>query len=844
MEINKEIALAEQYINSTHVSVFLTGKAGTGKTTLLHHLVSTVHKRCVVVAPTGVAAVNAGGVTIHSFFQLPFDPYLPDVKELVTEYQMPEKMTKLRKERQRIIRTLDLLIIDEISMVRADLLDAVDNTLRRYRRNSKPFGGVQLLMIGDVQQLPPVVTDAEKPYMDRVYPSPFFFHSKALQRLNYITIELTTVYRQQDDTFVRLLNNIRDNKFDAETLAALNSRCCSNDSEKDNVGTIRLTTHNRQADSINQKRMDGLKSSSHTFKAIIEGNFPESSASTDADLVLKEGAQVMFVKNDSSGGHRYYNGKIGTVDSIDKDTDGNWLITVIDEDGERIVVGRERWENIKYEIDSADNQIKQKVDGTFTQYPLKLAWAVTIHKAQGLTFDHVVVDAGQAFAYGQVYVALSRCRSLEGLVLSTPITAAAAFDNSDVMGFTRTYTPFSDAETGLHACQAQYFVDVLLELFDFSSLSRHTDRLSRIYGGSLRNIYPEQAGSMSELCTHNVADLISVSEKFRNQIRRISVEKDPLSPDGNAILQERVGKAVAYFSDQLSALDNVMQPLLEVEINNKEVANDFKENVELYREAVGEKLVCMKQVQEHQFSVEGYLKTKIDFELESDGDRKQAGKRKKKDIADPAVVYADNANPYLVPKLSEWRLSTCREQGMPAFAILTQKVLLAIADRLPKSLDELQSVRGMGKTKTRRFGKEILEVIGRYCDERGIPFVHAAEQTALDAEVPDYWGSAKDIPSWQVSANMFTKGMTIAEVAEQRGLAETTVFGHLMHAVEEGAMNDELLVGLVAPEELDELVEYILEEHPQSLNEVAAHFDNRYPYFKIRIAQYVAKTLL
>ena len=431
MEYNAEIELAEKYITETGVSIFLTGKAGTGKTTFLHHIVERCRKRSIVVAPTGVAAVNAGGVTIHSFFQLPFCPYLPDVKELVTEYQLPENQRQLRKSKIDIIRTLDLLIIDEISMVRADLLDAVDAVMRRYRRSGRPFGGVQLLMIGDVQQLAPVVTDEERPYIERVYASPFFFHSKALQRLQYITIQLTTVYRQQDPLFLRLLNNIRDSKFDEATLAALNSRVRKPGDPAvfaDGQEPILLTTHNWQADEVNRRNLEALDTPVQIFDAVVEGNFPDSAAPTERHLELKVGAQVMFVKNDSLG-HRYYNGMIGVVESVETDgtSDGQKHIVVVNSEGERIDVGQERWDTWKYEIDSTDNQIKPILDGVFVQYPLKTAWAVTIHKAQGLTFDRLQVDASAAFTYGQVYVALSRCRSLEGLTLLSPIIPQNAF---------------------------------------------------------------------------------------------------------------------------------------------------------------------------------------------------------------------------------------------------------------------------------------------------------------------------------------------------------------------------------------------------------------------------------
>lgn len=436
------LELAERYVNETSHSLFLTGKAGTGKTTFLRHIVETTHKRHVVLAPTGVAAINAGGVTIHSFFQLPFCPYLPDVPELVTEYQAMGHRNQLRKNKIDIIRTLELLIIDEISMVRADLLDAIDATLRRVRRSSQPFGGLQLLFIGDLHQLSPVVTDSERPYIERVYSSPYFFCSKALQSMHYDIVELTQVFRQQDAAFVNLLNQVRSGHPDAATLAALNARVVpaadesrTADNRKWSVfrkklssinsqfkkEPILLTTHNHQADAVNQSRLDALRGRAYTFDATVEGNFPSTSTPADPHLVLKEGARVMFVKNDSSGGRRYYNGKMAVVSDIDK-TDDGYEVTVVDDEGETLVVSKEQWENIRYEMD-ADKNIRQQVDGTYTQLPLRLAWAVTIHKAQGLTFDRVAVDAAAAFTYGQVYVALSRCRSLEGLTLRSPITA-------------------------------------------------------------------------------------------------------------------------------------------------------------------------------------------------------------------------------------------------------------------------------------------------------------------------------------------------------------------------------------------------------------------------------------
>lgn len=388
MEKDEIFEMAERYVKATGRSVFLTGKAGTGKTTFLRYVTQSTSKRFVILAPTGVAAINAGGSTIHSFFQLPLCPYLPDVKELVTEYQMPERHRSLRKERIKIIRSLDLLIIDEISMVRADLLDAVDMTLRRYRHNDKPFGGVQLLMIGDAQQLSPVVRENDRQYISQVYQSPYFFHSKALQKLPYITIELQKVHRQQDQEFLEILNGIRENNITTKILEALNSRVRAYEDSDD---VIRLTTHNAQADKVNTMKLDALPEDAVTFEADINGDFPENSYPADVALSLKKGAQVMFIRNDSEAG--FYNGKLGKVTDISP----NGVVSVTDSEGETICVTPAEWTNSQYVLNEESGEIEQTVVGTFKQLPLRIAWAITIHKSQGLTFDKVIIDAGAAF---------------------------------------------------------------------------------------------------------------------------------------------------------------------------------------------------------------------------------------------------------------------------------------------------------------------------------------------------------------------------------------------------------------------------------------------------------------
>ena len=426
---NSQLELAYDLIENTGVNLFLTGKAGTGKTTFLRKLQRQSYKRMVVVAPTGVAAINAGGVTIHSFFQLDLGPFIPD-----PGIQRKEEPYKFNKDKINIIKSLDLLVIDEISMVRADLLDAVDHALKRIRKSRLPFGGVQLLMIGDIQQLPPVVRDEDIRVLSPYYASLFFFHSIALKQTNYACIELKHIFRQSDQIFINILNKIRENNIDDETLQILNKRVCPDFRPQSEENYIILTTHNNQARNINDKRLSDLKGKKHIYEATISGNFPKMAFPTEETLELKEGAQVMFIKNDPSAEKRFYNGKIGVVHRLD----GEKIEVKLDDIEQPITVEPMEWENKKYSIDKTTKEIKEEVEGVFLQYPLRLAWAITIHKSQGLTFDKVIVDAGMAFTHGQVYVALSRCKTLDGLVLSSQIDSSSLFSNHEILQFNKT----------------------------------------------------------------------------------------------------------------------------------------------------------------------------------------------------------------------------------------------------------------------------------------------------------------------------------------------------------------------------------------------------------------------
>ena len=744
IEKDSRFLLAERYIQETGISVFLTGKAGTGKTTFLKHIVAGCSKRLAVVAPTGVAAVNAGGVTIHSFFQLPLCPYLPDVKELVTEYQMPEKNRSLRKDRVKILRTLELLIIDEISMVRADILDAIDATLKRYRKNDRPFGGVQLLMIGDVQQLPPVVTESEKPFMDQVYPSPFFFNSRAFRKLGYIVIELNKIHRQRDAEFTSMLNDIRTGNPSDQTLERLNRRLDPGFDPPSGEYWIRLTTHNHQSDAINREKMDALKGKSMIFKAEIDGNYPESAYPAETELRLKKGAQVMFTRNDTSGNSMYFNGKIGTVTSLYPE------IIVTDENGNEIIVNQEKWDNVRYEINPETQEIQAVNDGSFTQYPLRAAWAITIHKSQDLTFDRVIIDAGRAFSFGQVYVALSRCRSLEGIVLTTPITRRCTFRNTEVAIFENGYTPENQAVESLDNYRESYLVDKICSTFSLGRIASLSLKLEKLWKGSLGSVYPKISARFTALVTGQDEDfsgveaIASVGTRFQSQIREIFADQSRCTEDRDAFVNERISKACAYFTAQLGYYAKSIAPTCLVEIENKETQKVFKNIAEELLKELIFRLSLYRATMADGFSVKLFSRVATECELEKTGTLKSCVRRiisasraaadkdggnagtdkanDKKEVPESGMdadtsdidTEYDEATEKLLKVLKAWRKMKYEELHLPAFMIMHQKVLVQIAEEKPASREELMQINGFGKKQWDKYGEEILEIIEEY----------------------------------------------------------------------------------------------------------------------------------
>lgn len=590
---DENLRLAWDFVERTGVSIFLTGKAGTGKTTFLRQVMKNSSKTAVVVAPTGVAAMNAGGVTIHSFFQISPAPYIPGMKT-------PENSKYgFSKQKLRVIRSLDLLVIDEISMVRADLLDALDEALRRYRRNQRPFGGVQLLMIGDLQQLAPVVTPRDEEILANHYSTPYFFGSHALAQIPYVTIRLEKVFRQQNPRFVELLNHVRDNLLTAEDVAMLRSRLDPNFIPADRSGYIRLTTHNASADSYNDRQMRRLPTPEITYKASITGIFPESLYPTAAELTLKVGAQVMFIKNDT-GSRQYYNGLIGTIVAADR------LRAMVAVEGRQdpIEVTPQPWENTKYKINESTNAIETEIQGTFTQMPLRPAWAITIHKSQGLTFDKVVIDAGASFAPGQVYVALSRCRSLEGIVLATPIYTDSLRPDPAV----KSYIVSREEEVRhsvemLPQIRRQYHRALIEELFNFREISMLHSQLERQVLQIFSKMFPSESARLVETSGRFRSEVLDIADKWIITLRTMSQQQ----LDDPEFLQRIRNGAVYFYNKIVEIYGDLPARATKIKSENKKASQRVGELAVDLRQALMARLYLLRDINESGFTISNYL---------------------------------------------------------------------------------------------------------------------------------------------------------------------------------------------------------------------------------------------
>jgi hypothetical protein len=812
-QTNPELNLAREFIESTNRNVFLTGKAGTGKTTFLHNLKSTLPKRMVVVAPTGVAAINAGGVTIHSFFQLPFGPLLPGAGS-----QDNRSAHRFSRQKIDIIRTLDLLVIDEISMVRSDLLDGIDEVLRRYRRSSLPFGGVQLLMIGDLQQLAPVVKDNDWALLRPHFDSAFFFGSRALQKTNYVSIELKQIFRQQDDSFITVLNKIRDNKLDQQGINLLNQAHRPEIIKGDAEGYITLTTHNYQARKINDARLQKLPGTAHKFNAKIEGNFPESNFPTDGELVLKTGAQVMFVKNDPSPEKLYYNGKIGKITGFADDA----IFVKCSGDYEALEVKPDRWDNARYKIDEETKEIQEEIEGTFTQYPLKTAWAITIHKSQGLTFEKAIIDANAAFAHGQVYVALSRCKSLEGLVLTNPLDVRALKTDAEVTGFTKKVEEEPADVTTLDVAKKDYRLTILREMFSMNSLESQLSYCLRVAyenKGAVQDELPLLLWNMKTLVTSEVKP---VAEKFLSQIGRLMQENS--DTDDNTHLQDRIKKACFWFHEKMATGLVVPFGDLKIETDNKAVRKTLKQSFERLGTEIMVRTFSFEACK-NGFSVQTYLKAKAKGALE----------KVKQPKAKSTANTAHNVNvehPELYARLKQWRDDQAADLDRDVYMILQIKSMKHISNTLPGSLKDMKKIHGFGKAKLEQFGKEVLEIVLDYCKDKGI---ETSSGNIDPFEMPAPKMKKEKVDTKKVTFDLFKKGKTVDEIAEERSLKDTTIFRHLGHFVSLGEVN---IFQIVPSEKVKKVASWIQENAPESMTSVKEQFGDEVSWEEIRLIQH------
>ncbi|MFV8391394.1 helix-turn-helix domain-containing protein [Flavobacterium sp. LB2P6] len=556
--ISEAAAYTLRFINQTQRSVFLTGKAGTGKTTLLREIIETTHKNTVVVAPTGIAALNAGGVTIHSMFQLPFGGFIPDNSspqfsestkfETKATLRRHFKMSGLKKS---VIRNMELLIIDEVSMLRADLLDAMDYMMQTVRKKSTPFGGVQVLYIGDLLQLPPVIRDEEWRTLKTYYKGKFFFHSHVVQQNPPLYIELSKIFRQTDDTFISVLNNLRNNEISQQDIQTLNQYVKPDFDLKANKGYITLTTHNNKADSMNAQALEDLEGKSVVYKPEITGDFPEKIFPVEQQLQLKVGAQIMFVKNDLSFDKNYFNGKMGVIKSLSSQE----ILVHFPEENKTIEVEKYEWQNIRYKVDETTKEIEEEVLGTFVHYPIKLAWAITVHKSQGLTFDKAALDVSQVFLPGQAYVALSRLRSLEGLILLSPLRMNGISNDQDVMDYSLNKASDSFLENALHFETKNFIHNYLINTFEWNDLAQEWRNHKFSYNENSEISEKSKHAVWARKQTEIIEQLLDPSKKFISQLNKLFAQE---TVDLNHV-SERIQAAFSYF---LKPMDDLVFEIL------------------------------------------------------------------------------------------------------------------------------------------------------------------------------------------------------------------------------------------------------------------------------------------
>ena len=770
VERNEQFELAYRFVTETQESIFLTGKAGTGKTTFLRYLKEHSSKNTIVAAPTGVAAINAAGVTLHSLFQLPLHPLLP------TNAGKQELLSKIRynKQRLQLLRKMEVLVIDEVSMVRCDVMDAIDTILRSVRyQHDLPFGGVQLLLIGDLFQLPPVAQNHEWAVLQEYYNSTFFFDSKAILEQMPLLIELTTIYRQKEELFVRLLNKVRNNQLDADDLEMLNERYVPGFQPERDETFITLTSHNNQAELINRQQLQRLTAPAYTYEAAINGEFPENSYPADAELVLREGAQVMFLKNDTVA-KRFFNGKIGVVHSL---TDEEVIVRC---GNENIRVQKETWDHSRYTLNRSDGKLEQDVLGTFEQYPLRLAWAITIHKSQGLTFDKVMIDAGLSFTSGQVYVALSRCTSLDGIVLLSKIQPNVIFSNQQVVDGQKALSPKGSLPQRFEEARKAFSQQLLEELFTFQQTALNLKLLMQVitkHKLELNEGAEEWAGHMQ----FQFQQEQTVARKFLLQINQLL--KDQPVVETNSQLQQRIKDAVNYFIPRFEELHQQVKqhPLI---TEHKTTADEVNEQLNTLYTALHAEIYFLRSGLQP-FSITDHLRHKLNLVIPRSTLTSYAANKK--------YTASGINHPDLYFRLKTWRDRICDDQNMPIYLLANSNSLQEICTYLPLNKQHLLLLSGFGKAKIEKYGDEIIEMVAGYCEEYSLTTNIEAKKDNPKRERKEKSTEVKE-DTKSVTLNYFNEGKTIKEIAVLRNLTEGTVEGHLVDLIKTGTVKVEQLM--------------------------------------------------
>lgn len=783
---NEMFQLAIQLVNQSSRNIFLTGKAGTGKTTFLKYIRENCPKQMAVVAPTGVAAINAGGVTIHSFFQLPVSPFIPESggfqngDETINRHSLLSRL-RMNSDKKKVLRELELLIIDEISMVRCDTLDAIDTVLRHIRsRHNEMFGGVQVLVIGDMFQLPPVIKDQEWGLLSDYYSSPYFFDSRVIKEEPPLYIEFTKIYRQSEERFIRLLNQVRNNELDEEGRQILASRFQPGFRRGKEDGFIILTTHNETARETNAHKLQSLGGKLYSYKADIQDDFPPNAYPAEEVLQLKPGAQVMFIKNDSDKSKRYFNGKIGVITKLEDDK----IFVQCKDEPDEIEVKQEKWENIRYTLNKTSRVMDEDVQGSFIQYPLRLAWAITIHKSQGLTFEKAIIDAGKSFAAGQVYVALSRCTSLDGLVLQSEVRSNSLFTDQRIVQFSKSSSSSEKLQLELAAAKKQYQEKLLLGTFDFQTAITTTMEV-KIYLFENKSSFNPEAHNWIDELSGKINTIQDTAGKFHNWIK--AQFQQPVSPEENITLQERTVKAAEHFVKELDVLIGFLQQSPAI-TDSRPHAKEYNDNIrEVFAEFAAKKFLL--QGFSGKFDVQAWHNRKKKFVLPSFSVNAYAGASQQK---------TESPHPSLHQQLRKLRDSICSKKDQPIYIVAGSNTLNEMALYLPQTLTELRKISGFGDAKIEQYGQQFLDVILEYTKENNLSsLIH---EKSPKRERKENSGDKKPkVDTKAESFRLYKEGMAITDIAKARNFAVQTIEGHLAHYVSIGEIN---IDGLVSREKL------------------------------------------